>query len=171
MFVFSLSTALQSGIHGKIPLVIRLKVSRGRQLDTLYVLNDYSTSNSVSEMLKSLNWQTLEHRRIRNSLIMLLKIKFHLVAVDHHHLTETRNLNFFVPYSLNNYHMNSYFPRTIRYWNSLPYSLKASTSLCEFTSGLLITKSLHVLAVVNVVLLNFIIIYVHALTSLICHNF
>ena len=103
-----------------------------------YVLNDYSTTSSVTKMLDVLHWQTLEHRRIQNSLIMLFKIKYQLVAVDHHHLTETRKLNFFVPYSGTDYryHMNSYFPRTIRHWNSLLYSLKASTSLHEFTSGL-----------------------------------
>ena len=112
------------------------KIESVQRAAARYVLNDYSTTSSVTEMLKSLNWQTLEHRRIQTSLIMLFKIKYQLVAVDHHHLTETRNLNFFVPYSRTNYHMNSYFPRTIRYWNSLPYSLKASTSLCEFTSGL-----------------------------------
>ena len=87
-------------------------------------------------MLHILNWQTLEHRRIQNSLIMLYKIKHQLVNVDHNHLTETRNLKFFVPYSRTKYHMNSYFPTTIRYWNSLPYSIRASTSLCCFSTGL-----------------------------------
>ena len=32
--------------------------------------------------------------------------------------------------------MNLYFPRTITYWNNLPYSVKASSSLSEFTAGL-----------------------------------
>ena len=101
-----------------------------------YVLNDSSYTSSVTEMLHILNWQTLEHRRIQNSLTMFYKIQHQLVTVDHHHLTETRNLNFFVPYSWTKYHMNSFFPRTIRYWNSLPYSIKASTSLCDFSTGL-----------------------------------
>ena len=112
------------------------KIESVQRAAAIYVLNDYSTTSSVTKMLDVLHWQTLEHRRIQNSLIMLFKIKYQFVAVDHHHLTETRKLNFFVPYSGTNYHMNSYFPRTIRHWNSLPYSLKASTSLHEFTSGL-----------------------------------
>ena len=105
------------------------KIERVQRAAARYVLNDYSSTISVTEMLHILNLQTLEHRRIQNSLIMLYKIKHQLVNVDHNHLTETRNLKFFVPYSRTKYHMNSYFPRTIRYWNSLPYSIRASTSL------------------------------------------
>ena len=112
------------------------KIDRVQRAAARYCLNDYNFTSSVTEMLKVLNWQTLENRRIQNSLILLYKIKHNLVAVDHHHLTETKNLNFFIPYSRTRYHMNSYFPRTIRQWNSLPYSLKASSSLGEFTSGL-----------------------------------
>ena len=112
------------------------KVDRVQRAAARYCLNDYNYTSSVTEMLKILNWQTLENRRIQNSLILLSKIKHNLVAVDHHHLTETKNLNFFVPYSRTLYHMNSFFPRIIRHWNSLPYSVKASPSLGDFTSGL-----------------------------------
>ena len=112
------------------------KVERVQRAAARYVLNDYNFTSSVTDMLKILNWQTLENRRIQNSLILLYKTKYHLVAIDHFYLTETRNLNFFIPYSRTNYHMNSFFPRTIRHWNSLPDSLKASTSLCEFNTGL-----------------------------------
>ena len=111
------------------------KIERVQRAAARYVLNDYSSTSSVTEMLHILNWQTLENRRIQNSLIMFYKIQNQLVNVDHHHLTETRNLRFFVPYSRTKYHMNSYFPRTIRYWNSLPYSIRASTTLCDFSTG------------------------------------
>ena len=112
------------------------KVDRVQRAAARYCLNNYNFTSSVTEMLKILNWQTLENGRIQNSLILLYKIKHNLVAIDHHHLTETKNLNFFVPYSRTLYHMNSFFPRTIRHWNSLPYSVKASPSLGDFTSGL-----------------------------------
>lgn len=116
------------------------KIERVQRAAARYVLNDYDFDHSVSLMLQKLNWQTLEHRRLQNSLILLFKIKSNLVAVDHIYLTEIRNLNFFVPYSRTQYHMNSYFPRTIRYWNSLPCSIKASSSLGEFTAGLATIK-------------------------------
>ena len=73
-----------------------------------YVLNDYSTTSSVTEMLNTLNWQTLESRRIKSSLILLYKSKYQLVAIDHFYLTETKDLIFFVPYFRTKYHMNSF---------------------------------------------------------------
>ena len=84
----------------------------------------------ITVMFNTLNWQTLESRRIKSSLTLLFK------TINHFYLTETRNLNFFVPISRTKYHMNSFSPRTTIHWNSLPYSLKASPSLCEFTTWL-----------------------------------
>ena len=111
-------------------------VERVQRAAARYVLNDYDTTSSVTEMLITLNWQTLESRRIKSALILLYKTKYQLVAIDHLYLTKTRNLNFFVPYSRTKYHMNSFSPRSIRHWNSLPQILKASLSLYEFTTGL-----------------------------------
>ena len=66
------------------------KVDRVQRAAARYCLNDYNYTSSVTEMLKVLNWQTLENRRIQKLLILLYKIKHNLVAVDHHHLTETK---------------------------------------------------------------------------------
>ena len=51
-----------------------------------YIMNDYSYTSSVSDMLKTLNLPTLEQRRIHSSLVMFYKIRSDLVQVDHHHL-------------------------------------------------------------------------------------
>ncbi|KAH3736739.1 hypothetical protein DPMN_043312 [Dreissena polymorpha] len=87
-------------------------------------------------MLHTLQWNTLAHRRMTNSLIMLYKTHHQLVNVDHCHLTPTRNLNFLIPQSRTQYHMNSYFTRTIRYWNGLPYLVKSSPDLDSFKARL-----------------------------------
>ena len=58
------------------------KVERVQRAATRYVLNDYGTTSSVTEMLNTLNWQTLESRRIKSSLILLYKTKSQLVAID-----------------------------------------------------------------------------------------
>ena len=106
------------------------KIAKVQRAAASYVSNNnYYFTSSVIEMLKILNGQALEYRRMQSSLIMLYKINYGLAAVDHHRLTKTRNLNFFVPYFGIQYHVNSFFPGTIRYWNSLPYSLKASTTV------------------------------------------
>jgi len=111
-------------------------VERVQRAAARYVLYDYGRKSSVTEMIKILNWQTLEHRRLQASLILLYKINHQLVAVDHNHLVQSRNLNFILPYSRTLYHQNSYFPRTIKLWNNLPYHVKGSSSLSQFTDGL-----------------------------------
>ena len=47
------------------------KVDRVQRAAARYFLNDYDFTSSVTEMLKVLNWQTLENRGIQNSLILL----------------------------------------------------------------------------------------------------
>ena len=84
------------------------KAERAQRAAARYVLKDYGVTSSLTEMLNTLNWQTLKSRIIKSSLILLYKTKYQLVAVDHSYLTETRNLNFFVPYIMTKYHMDSF---------------------------------------------------------------
>jgi len=101
-----------------------------------YVMNDYSYTSSVTDMINILNWKTLEQRRNYSSLIMFYKIKSNLVAVDNQRLHQTRNLNYNIPTSKSNFHAASFFPRTIRLWNSLPFDVQSSPSLPIFAGRL-----------------------------------
>ena len=101
-----------------------------------YTLNNYDYRASVTDMLHSLKWQSLESRRNFTSLIMLYKIHHSIVFVDHNHLFITRYLNFQMPFSRTQYHMNSFFPRTIRLWNNLPLYVQSSVSLNQFRGNL-----------------------------------
>ena len=103
------------------------KIESVRRSAARYVCNNYNYS--VTSMLKSLNWLTLEYRRDHSSIMYFYKIRNVLVHVDHHHLIPTRNLNYLIPHSNTQYHSNYYFPRTIRLWNSLPGTVQASPSL------------------------------------------
>jgi len=47
----------------------------------MYTCNRYHNTSSVTEMLRTLNWPTLEKRRIRTRIIFLYKIIHHLVAI------------------------------------------------------------------------------------------
>ena len=64
-----------------------------------YVCNNYNYTSSVTCMLRSLNWHTLEYRRTNSSLMYFYKIRNALVHVDHHHLISTRKLNYLIPHS------------------------------------------------------------------------
>ena len=68
-----------------------------------YVCNNYNYTSSVTCMLKSLNWHTLEYRRNNSSIMYFYKIQNALVHVDHHHLIPTRKLNYLILTSLEQY--------------------------------------------------------------------
>ena len=73
MFVLSLSTALQFGTPGRKKKLCH-NIERVQRAALRYVPCDLSSTSSVTEMLKVLNWQTLEHRRIqtKSNKILLL---------------------------------------------------------------------------------------------------
>ena len=124
MYALSLNTVPPSGIPGKKTL--SEKIESIQRSAARYVCNNYKYTSSVTCLSKSLNWHTLEYRRNNSSLMYFYKIRNDLVHVDHHHLISTRNLNYLIPHSNTRYHSNSYFPRTIRLWNSLPGTVQAS---------------------------------------------
>lgn len=112
------------------------KIEQVQRSAARYIFNDYDYTSSVSKMINDLNWQTLEQRRNISAVTYLYKIQNNIVFVDHQHLTQTRNLNYLIPYSRTQYHQNSFFPRSIRLWNSLPLTVQSSPSLNIFTERL-----------------------------------
>ncbi|KAH3826696.1 hypothetical protein DPMN_128606 [Dreissena polymorpha] len=88
----TLSTALVSGIHGRKPLPT--KIEGFKRSAARYVLNDYSYTSSVTLMLQSQEWKTLQYRRSYNSLVMFYKERTQTVAVDQYHLIPTSPTNF-----------------------------------------------------------------------------
>ena len=105
-----------------------------------YTLNRYHNTSSVTEMLQELNWDTLELRRKRSRLKMLYKMHNSLVDVNYHQYLipagrQSRHLHKYaykVPASLTNYHQFSFFPRTVRDWNSLPLAVVEAKSVSSF---------------------------------------
>ena len=105
-----------------------------------WTLNDYNFSHSVTTMLQSLNWPTLQHRHKRMCLTLLyksinghlaLKIPNYFTAIStntriHHHQT------YHFTCIRTDAYMNSFFPRTIREWNYLPQHVIDSNSLDLF---------------------------------------
>jgi hypothetical protein len=46
-----------------------------------YACNRYHTTSSITDMLQTLTWPTLQQRRLKTKLIMFYKIVHHIVAV------------------------------------------------------------------------------------------
>ena len=90
--------------------------------------------------MAALGWTSLQERRAKIRLTNFFKIKeglLHTPTDDLVPASSSRNgPNFSVPYSRVDAHKFSFFPNTIRQWNSLPSSIKTANSLDLFKSGL-----------------------------------
>ena len=90
--------------------------------------------------MNSLGWPPLQERRAKHKVTMLYKtIHNHIQTprLDLKPLTAPRRrLNFFVPRSRIDTHLHSFFPSTIRLWNSLPDPIKSASSLANFKSSI-----------------------------------
>ncbi|XP_053383724.1 uncharacterized protein LOC128549954 [Mercenaria mercenaria] len=102
-----------------------------------YVTNRHHNTSSVATMLDHLQWDTLESRRTKAQLTMLYRIVNNLVDIPaQQHLTpassRTRSINsrkYRQPSSSTSYYRNSFFPRTITIWNSLPSAIAEAPDL------------------------------------------
>ena len=99
-------------------------------------------ASSVDDMLDELEWPSLEARREQSSLAFFYKIHFRTVSLDKDkYLTPAPNIRStrashkfqytrYLAYS--EALKNSFFPRTIPVWNSLPSSAVSSKTPGEF---------------------------------------
>ena len=106
-----------------------------------FVLQNYRRRASVSSMLQELEWDTLEKRRQAASLVLMYKIHSETVAINPADYITPRT-----PAVTRNYHpyqyqiipariqlyQNSFFPRTVIWWNALPVSVVISPSVEVF---------------------------------------
>lgn len=104
-----------------------------------YVMNRYNKQSSVTDMLNELKWETLELRREKRRLEMLYKIHHELVGISKENLKprsyrsrHSHQLAYEIPSSATDYHRYSFYPRTIRKWNSIPVDILNAKSLAEF---------------------------------------
>ena len=119
------------------------KIEKIQRRTARFVKNSFSWSTSVSSLINSLNWQTLQSRRSSLKVTMMYKIVHNIVSIHQgHYLTpctsSTRHHNFTykIPYSRVNSHLYSFFPSTIRLWNSLDSETVNQTSLQQFKRSL-----------------------------------
>ena len=103
-------------------------------------------TSSVGEMLDELEWPSLESRRERSSLTFFYKILSGTVSLDKDkYLTPAPNLRrtrashesqYTRPFAYGDALKNSFSPRTIPVWNSLPSSVVLSKTIEEFKASI-----------------------------------
>jgi len=109
-----------------------------------WVLHDYSRHSSVTSMLQQLQWPSLESRRTKARLCLFYKAKNSLIAlrIPLHYQTcnnDTRlhhQSSFTYPYIRTSSCINSFFPKTINEWNTLPSFVATSDSMATFQNNI-----------------------------------
>ena len=107
-----------------------------------FVTNNYTLIKGNSDRnLATLGWIPLRERRARIKVTLIFKAINGLIDIPIHDLlsrkihTRTKTSNLILPQSTINSHLYSFYPDTIRLWNSLPQSIKLSPTLSAFKSS------------------------------------
>ena len=110
----------------------------------LHLIYLQSYKDSVTVMLSTLKWKTLESRRTIARLSMLYKMRNRLVfyddiklqPVDHLYSTRFKEYAYKQPITTRDYYKYSFYPRTISEWNKLPREIVLSSSLAAFKNAI-----------------------------------
>ena len=101
-----------------------------------WVTGRYHNTSSVSDMFRSLDWRSLEQRRVDSRLTILYKLRNHLVAIDENKYlqrgTGRRDHQYRQFRADKDYTRFSFFPRTVIQWNQLPRQICRAESLDTF---------------------------------------
>ena len=122
-------------------------IERSQRQAARFVMNNFSSYASVTQMLTSLNWSTLAQCRRQERAIMLFKIIHNLVDIPANtyltpvpmtHESDTRghNMRFMQPMTRTDSYLHSFFPSAIKIWNSLPQRVIDSKDIDEFKQRL-----------------------------------
>ena len=138
-FVLSLSMQHLFGI----PIMKQIgQVEKVQRTAARWTCRRWRNTSSVGDMLDDLEWPSLETRREQSSLTFFYKIHSGTVDLDKDKfLTPAPNLRrtrashesqYTRYFAYSDALKNSFFPRTIPMWNSLPSSVVSSKTIEEF---------------------------------------
>jgi len=116
-------------------------IERNKRQAARFVMNDFSTYASVTQMLTDLNWPTLAKCRKEQKAVMIFKIVNGLVDTPANaYLSPVSMLcdirghskRFVQPPARIDSYMYSFFPSAIKIWNSLPQHVIDSKDTDQF---------------------------------------
>jgi hypothetical protein len=107
------------------------KMNRVQRRAARFVSNNYNWRESVSDMLDTLDWDTLEQRRETTRLILFKQMLEGDIAIPSSQVQphprrggrSAHNLSFAKPITTKNIYKFSFIPKTIQDWNDLPESI------------------------------------------------
>ena len=121
------------------------KLERVQRCAARFGKGDYRWTASVSAMIEDLNCDSLALRRQQTRLTTMYKISHNLIEVDkakfinlasEQRTRGTHNFKYFIEHSNKDAHRFSFYPRTIREWNKLPWDVVNASSLPDYKAKL-----------------------------------
>ena len=103
-----------------------------------FVANDHRRTTSPTTLVLTLNWQTLERRRIIKQAMTFYKILNNIIKISPPSGLLTRSHNqhhYIVPRSRLNTVVYSFYPRAIRIWNTIPKEITEITQPESFQAA------------------------------------
>ena len=121
----------------------KAQIERVQHRAAHYGNNTYSRYSSVTAMLQSLDWETLESHRFNMHLCIIYKAYYNLAmfplldyATPVTVQTQGNNTKFILPYCSKDVFKHPLLPAALRGWNAFPQSAVAATSLELFKASL-----------------------------------
>ena len=104
-----------------------------------FITNEYSHLTRVTPLVKSLNLESLQDRRLKSKVVIIHKTLNHNLQIQKQNLIKYSERHkdkgtFLVPYARTNLYKYSFFPSAIRAWNGLPELARKTSDLAEFKS-------------------------------------
>ena len=104
-----------------------------------FITGNYTREHGNSNKnFEALGWCSLRERRLKSKVSLLFKIQTDLIHIPGDDLIPNPRKpdKFLTPSSSVDAHLHSFFPSTVRLWNSLPPSCKSKPSLDSFKASL-----------------------------------
>ena len=116
-----------------------------KSVSTKSCTQNYQQTASVTDMLKELNWDTLETRRKKARLTLTYRLRHNLINIntESHLILHPKfehvvaiHAKYFIPRPPKDIFKFLFVPRTINEWNSLPKEIVTLNSVDAFKSQL-----------------------------------
>ena len=126
-------------------------ITKGKELEQLqksaarFVHSGYRRTTSSSAHVTALGWDLLHTRRLLAQCSLFYKLHHKLVNLPlpptvilaNNHGRHDHNLKYIIPQATTDVFKYSFYPRTIRIWNSLPGPVVNATGLMTFQKAAL----------------------------------
>ena len=100
----------------------------------------FSWEESVTDMLRNLNWTPLSERRARAKVLTVYKAKHDLVEIPFDRpptqSSSRHAADFYTPFIRTDCHRFSFYPSAMRLWNGLPVPLRTVGTLPQFQKAI-----------------------------------